>query len=75
MQPKLPPQVVQEATPLTLGLLPGRKGRGRLEALSRALTCQLRDVGQAKPVRIVAAASQNLTDFALAEEKLDQHTI
>lgn len=63
--------------PLTLGLQPflSQESRGRPEALSTPHTCQLRDVGQAEPVRIVATASQDFADFALAEEKLDHHTV
>lgn len=41
----------------------------------RARTCQLRDIGQAEPVCVVAAAPEDFTDLTLAEEELDNCSV
>lgn len=50
-------------------------GRQARKGWHRAPTCQLRDVGEAEPVGIVAAAPQDFADLALAEEELDHYSV
>lgn len=50
-------------------------GRQTRESWHGVPTCQLRDVGEAEPVGVVAAAPQDFADLALAEEEVHHYSV